>query len=199
VSIDRAKAKRDTNRVARWLHVYTSMIALLLVLFFGLTGITLNHPSWTFGASPTVSTQTGSLPFAVIKDGRVDFLSIAEFARSQYSVKGALANYEATTTDGVMAFKKPGYSADLLFKTDGTYALNVEQQGFVAVMNDLHKGRDATSSWAWVIDVAAVFLVFIALTGLVMQMFLRKRRRSAFTTAGVGCVITVVLIWFTLR
>ena len=33
----------------RWIHVYTSMISLLIVLFFGLTGITLNHPKWTFG------------------------------------------------------------------------------------------------------------------------------------------------------
>ena len=41
--------KRGIHRWSRWIHVYTSMVALLIVLFFGVTGITLNHPKWTFG------------------------------------------------------------------------------------------------------------------------------------------------------
>ncbi len=39
------QTKRNTHRWARWIHVYTSMVALVVVLFFGITGITLNHPS----------------------------------------------------------------------------------------------------------------------------------------------------------
>ncbi len=42
--------KRETHRWARLIHVYTSMIALLVVLFFAVTGLTLNHPEWTFGS-----------------------------------------------------------------------------------------------------------------------------------------------------
>jgi hypothetical protein len=30
----------------RWLHIYTSMVSLVAVLFFALTGVTLNHPDW---------------------------------------------------------------------------------------------------------------------------------------------------------
>jgi hypothetical protein len=33
---------------------------------------------------------------------------------------------------------------------------------------------------------------------MVMQLFLRKRRRSAFAVAAVGAVTMVVLIWITL-
>ena len=43
------RRKQATSRWVRWIHVYTSMISLLIVLFFGLTGITLNHPKWIFG------------------------------------------------------------------------------------------------------------------------------------------------------
>ena len=35
----------------RWLHVYLSMISLAVVLFFSVTGITLNHPDWFFDAA----------------------------------------------------------------------------------------------------------------------------------------------------
>src|SRR3954452_4984480 len=33
----------------RWLHIYLSMFGLATILFFGVTGITLNHPDWFFG------------------------------------------------------------------------------------------------------------------------------------------------------
>ena len=32
-----------------WLHIYLSMFGLAAVLFFSVTGITLNHPDWVFG------------------------------------------------------------------------------------------------------------------------------------------------------
>src|SRR4051795_2692074 len=35
----------------RWLHIYLSMFGLAAVLFFSVTGITLNHPAWFFGES----------------------------------------------------------------------------------------------------------------------------------------------------
>ena len=36
-------------RLMRWLHIYLSMLGLAAVLFFSVTGITLNHPDWVFG------------------------------------------------------------------------------------------------------------------------------------------------------
>ena len=35
------------NRWSRTFHVYVSMGCMLIVAFFALTGLTLNHPSWT--------------------------------------------------------------------------------------------------------------------------------------------------------
>ncbi len=192
-------AKRATQRWARWLHVYTSMIALLIVLFFGITGITLNHPSWTFGEAVERTTTNGVLPVdPTFDDGSVDWLTVAEYVRSNHDVTGSVSDFSLEGSEGSIRFVNPGYSADVFFDTtDSSFELIVEQQGFVAAMNDLHKGRDTDSTWRWVIDVSAGFLVLISLTGLVMQLFLRKRRRSAFITAGVGTVITVALIWAT--
>ena len=34
----------------RWLHIYSSMFGLVAILFFSVTGILLNHPSWTLGS-----------------------------------------------------------------------------------------------------------------------------------------------------
>ena len=195
-----ARVKRGTHRWARWLHVYTSMVALLVVLFFGLTGITLNHPTWTFGDQVDVTTVTGQLPFEpTLANGSVDYLTISEYVREEYGVGGAVDSFDTTGADGSIAYRNAGYAADLLFDTEtGEFDLTVEQQGWVAVMNDLHKGRDTGSAWKWVIDIAAGFLVVISLTGLTMQFFLRKRRRSALISAGVGAAALALLTWFTL-
>lgn len=177
------------------------MIAFLLILFFGITGITLNHPTWTFGDGLTTSTLNGTLPMTpVLADGTPDYLLISEFARSELAVHGSVDSFE--TLDGVIgiSYRNPGYAAELFVQeANGSYELTVEQAGWVAAMNDLHKGRDTGTGWRWVIDLSAGFLVLVSLSGLLMQFFLRRRRRSAFISVGVGAAISLLVIMWVLR
>lgn len=183
----------------RWIHVYSSMISMLVVLFFGLTGITLNHPNWTFGQNPTNDVHTGTLPAGWDNNGTIDFLNISEYVRNHYGVKGAVADYSATSTDGLITYAAPGYAADLTFAVPaGTFKLTIEQQGVLAVMNDIHKGRDTDASWGWVIDVSGGFLVLVALSGLGIQLFQKKRRRSALLIATGATLVTLLLIYVAL-
>ena len=194
------RRKQATARWVRWVHVYTSMISLLVVLFFGLTGITLNHPDWTFGGSATKDTHTGTLPAGWYDNGTIDFLNVSEYVRNSYDVKGAVADYTNSATTGSISFKAPGYAADLIFDVpSGAFTLTIVQQGFVAVMNDIHKGRDTDSSWGWVIDVSGGFLVVVAVTGLGIQIFQKKRRRSSLLIAGLATAVTLVLIYIAMR
>ena len=105
-----------------------------------------------------------------------------------------------TGNDGTINYAGPGYTASLKFTVDsGAYTLNVTEDGLVAVMNDLHKGRDSDKSWKWVIDVSAVFLVLVSLSGLLIQLFQRKRRTRALIVAAAGLLVTVVFIWFAVQ
>ena len=141
--------KAVAQRWLRLVHVYSSMAALLVVLFFGITGLTLNHPEWTLGFDTTTSTTTASLPDgAVADDGSVDLLVVSEHLRSDEGVRGEITDY-ATTADGAhLTYRGPGYAADVeVDAAAGTYELSTEQQGIVGILNDLHKGRDTDSSW----------------------------------------------------
>lgn len=197
---DIAKAKRATNKWSRLIHVYTSMAALLLVLFFGITGITLNHPTWSIGDSSTTSTKTGVLPMSPTANGTVDYLTVSEYARNDLGVSGQVEGFDSTGSSASIRYRQPGYAADLTFSTTtGEYELVTEQQGmFWGVMNDLHKGRHAGTSWKWLIDIAGLLLVVISISGLVMQLFLRKRRTAALIVSGVGVVVMLILIWITI-
>lgn len=186
---------RGTKRWTRWLHVYSSMIALLVVLFFGATGITLNHPEWTFGLDSTTESYAGFLPDSWLdQSGEIEFLVISEFLRETYDVDGQVSDYGSDATTGFISYAGPGYSAAVFFDPEsGEYELTIEEQGFVAVLNDLHKGRDTDSSWNWLIDASGVLLIAIALTGLGLQLFMKKRRTSALVVVGVGVLAAVVL------
>lgn len=187
--------KRRSHHWFRWLHVYISMFSLLIMIFFGLTGITLNHPSWTFGDETSLETLRGSLPSTSVVDGEVELLAVSEYIRAEHDVKGEVSDFAVAGTSGTISYKAPGYGAELIFDTaDLDYSVTIQQQGFVAVMNDLHKGRDADTGWRWVIDASGALLVAIGLTGLGIQFFLRKRRFSALTVSAVGGVATIVLI-----
>lgn len=187
------------QRWSRIVHAYASMIALLLVLFFGITGITLNHPEWTFGDEPTTTTETGTFDFEVAPDGTTDYLAASEALRDQYGISAPVSDYQTTGEQASISYRAPGYAADATFSTaTGEYRVTIEQQGFVGVMNDLHKGRDATSSWRWTIDVAGGVLVLIAASGLLLQLVLKRRRRSAIVVAALGAIATLGLIALTL-
>jgi hypothetical protein len=195
-----AKLKRKTHFWLRWTHVYTSMISLIIVMFFGITGITLNHPDWTFGTEAQATTDTGILPVDAITDGEVEFLVVSEFVRNTHGVKGHVTNFGTDGAEGTISFKNPGYGAEIFFNIDsGTYSLSQNSQGWVTAMNDLHKGRDSNTAWRWVIDVSGGLLVLISVTGLGIQFFLRKRRLSALSLSIIGAVLSAAFIWIALR
>ncbi len=193
------RARRRTQawgRWSRWLHVYTSMISLLVVLFFGITGLTLNHPTWSIFGGPSSRTVTGTLPAGFDDGSEVDLLTVAEYVRDHDGVRGSVADRQIGDDQGTLSFKSPGYAAALVFaRPSGDYTLTIESQGLLGTLNDLHKGRDTGSKWKWLIDVSAIFLVVVAITGLGIQIFQKKRRRRALAfAAGFGLLSLIFLV-----
>jgi hypothetical protein len=170
------------------------MSALLLVLFFGATGITLNHPEWTLGFETTTSHVSGTLPpGSVSATGEPEFLAISEHIRAEQNVRGTVTEFGRTGTGGYISYRGPGYAADATIDlTTNTYQASVEQQGLIGIANDLHKGRNTSASWGWLIDVVGAFLVFIALSGLLLQLVLKKRRRLTVSIAALVAVVCAV-------
>lgn len=180
------------HTVLRWLHIYTSMVSLLIVLFFAATGVTLNHPGWLAGER--TEEVTGTLPAAWKTPQGIDWLVVDEHLRATRGVHGTVADRRADDREGALTFRAPGYSADCFIDVhDGSYRLTVSYQGAVGVLNDLHRGRDAGRAWAWLIDVAGVFLVLLSLTGLGLLWYLKKVRLKGLLTLVAGAVLVLAL------
>lgn len=192
--------KARTHVWLRWLHTYTSMISLLVVLFFSLTGITLNHPDWAFGGADVRREVTGTLPTGWIQDGQVNWLAVAEELRAKQGLHGRAEDTRVDGNEASLSFRAPGYSADAFIDTrTGKYTVNVEAQGAVAVLNDLHRGRDAGGAWAWLIDLSGAFLTLVSLTGLGILLYLKKTRVKALAAMLGAAVLVVVLARLAIR
>lgn len=182
------------HSLLRWLHLYLSMISMLLILFFAVTGLTLNHPEWTFGEKDAQSEIHGTFPTAALSGPSVDWVTLDEFLRKTDGVHGSLTDHQATDGAGSLAFRAPGYTADCSFEKTGEFTLTVVRSGFVGAMNDFHRGHDSGKAWPWVIDVCGATLSLIALTGIGLMLYLKRARRTALITLGVACAVVVGLL-----
>lgn len=179
----------------RWLHIYSSMLSLIVVLFFSVTGITLNHPEWILGGAESRQEYTGQLPSTWKTGSEVDWVQVIEYLRAEHGLKGKAHDNRNDDYEASVTYSAPGYSADAFIQMEtGQYSLAVAAQGTVAVLNDFHRGRDTGTAWRWLIDISGAFLVLVALTGLGMLLYLKKIRPGALVTVAVGGVVMVALM-----
>jgi len=188
--------RQRTAIVSRWLHLYLSMVSFTVVLFFAATGLTLNHAEW-FSQHEQTTRYQGTVPPALLHesgDGQPDKLGIVELLRNTHKIHGAVSDFRVEDSQISVSFKGPGYAADsFIDAASGHYDLTETRNGFIAVMNDLHKGRDTGKVWSVVIDVSAVLLVLVSLSGLVLLWFVYKRRSSGLILAAIAGVICWLL------
>ena len=122
-------------------------------------------------------------------------LDIVEHIRAADKVHGAVSDFRVEADQISVSFKAPGYAADAFLDSHtGRYDLTITSNGFVAVLNDLHKGRDAGAAWGWLIDASAVLLTLVSLTGLLLLFFVYKRLLSGLLLAAAG-LVACWLIW----
>jgi hypothetical protein len=184
----------------RWLHIYLSMLGFTALAFFGATGVTLNHPTWFGIAADRVDRLEGRVDTMWLggtPQALTDKLAVVEFLRAAHGLKGIVSEFRTDEFECFVAFKGPGYAADAFIERGtGHYDLTVSQHGAVALLNDLHKGRDSGVAWGTVIDVSGVLMVVSAATGLVLLLSLKRRRTAGLVTAVVGTVaLVVVFVW----
>lgn len=185
--------KRTVAEWSRWLHIYLSMFSFVIVLFFSVTGLTLNHLDW-FPEKEVLQEADGRLNVAwvnAVDTAQVKKLEIVEFLRASYHVKGQLNDFRIDETECSISFQGPGYTADIFVdRSKGTFHLSERSLGVIAWANDLHKGRDTGQGWKWVIDFSAIFMTVISITGLILLLFIKKKRANGllWLVLGIGAI-----------
>ena len=192
--------KRKIAMLARWLHIYLSMISFAIIFFFAITGLTLNHAD-KFGDQLHSTQGKGKMNTGWVNapdTTKIAKLEIVEFLRQKNNITAAMSDFRIDDAQVSVSFKGPGYEADIFIDREtGAYDITKTNAGFVGVINDLHKGRDTGKAWSVLIDVAAILMTLVSLTGMVLMLFIKRKRVAGFIVAGLGLFFAylVYAIW----
>lgn len=184
-------------RWVRPVHTYSSMLMLLIMLFFTATGLTLNNRQWLPESVPEQETEL-VLPesFATTALWQQDPLLAAgqvwQWLKAEQQLAGGEVRFDWTADEGVLFIdvKRPGgYSLAEVIPEEGTVLVTQRGFGWMAVLNDLHMGRYAGPAWSWFIDVSAAVMLLFTLTGFWLVLPMRRKRGRLLAATGLGCVL----------
>ena len=109
--------------------------------------------------------------------------------------RARLPTHQATLTqDGDFLFvdyRTPGATVSIEIDQVLQEAIGeTTDYGFVAMINDLHKARDTTILWKWLLDISSVLLVLFSLAGFVLLLPNKFRFKRV---AGYSLAATLLL------
>jgi len=187
--------KHIVRVIAHWAllaHIYISTAGFMLALFFGATGLTLNHQD--FGLSdPRIAKSEITLDKSLVETP--DQAAIELCLRQKLGIRSPSTDYHDDPEQIQITFAAPGARTVVTInRADGSAEVEKESRGLLGKLGDLHKGFDTGGVWFWAIDVAALLLVVSSLTGMVTLIALRARRRGGFIVCGLG-ILTVIVIY----
>lgn len=188
------------RQMQQW-HWISAALCLAALLLFSITGVTLNHAG-SIGAEPKVTNRHETLPGELLRglpaaEGETVPAQLGRWIESTFGLDVAGRNGE--WSEGELYISAPGPGRDAWVSIDlasGAAEFEQTSRGWLAWLNDLHKGRHTGAVWRLFIDVVAIACVVFALTGLALLMLAARQRRGTWPTVGAGVGLLVLLMIF---
>ena len=189
------------QQMRRW-HWISSAICLASLLLFAVTGFTLNHAA-QIEAKPKVATRKAVLPAPLLAqiaapalEGKAPLPApVAVWLKAQTGAQTAGRAAEWTDDEATVSMPRPGGDAWVtLDRHSGAIEYETTSRGAVALLNDLHKGRNAGPVWRLFIDVFAFACLVFTATGLVLLALHAKLRASTWPLVAAGVALPLILV-----
>ena len=205
--IARAQADADPNRRAWWLktlhrwHWISSAVSLVALLLFAATGITLNHAA-QIEAEAHVVNVNDTLPASVLRTLQGERAADAplpaparDWIAQELGIDTAGRSTEWSDGEAYVSLPRPGGDAWLsIDRATGAIEYERTDRGWIAWLNDLHKGRNTGAVWRWFIDLFAVACLLFALTGLWLLQLHARQRGKTWPLVALGVALPTLLI-----
>ncbi len=197
----------DQQRRAFWLrhlhqwHWVSSALCLMAMLLFAASGITLNH-SAQIEAHPQISKKTAhvaapllqQLALAQHNNSQALPQGVRDWLKSQLAIRVEQQVPEWSPEEVYVALPRPGGDAWLrIGLDDGALEYELIDRGWIAYINDLHKGRNTGVMWNYMIDAFAVLCLIFCMTGFFLLKMHAKNRPSTWPVVVFGVVLPLLM------
>ncbi|RPE77254.1 PepSY-associated TM helix domain-containing protein [Vulcaniibacterium tengchongense] len=181
-------------------HWISSAVCLVAMLLFAATGITLNHAA-KIEAEPTTLNRTVPMPPSLLKalgareEGSAPLpRAVADWLNGVLPVAIGAQPAEWSAEEVYLALPRPGGDAWLsIDRATGEVEYERTDRGWIAYLNDLHKGRNTGAAWRWFIDVFALACLVFCVTGLCLLQMHARQRRATWPVVGLGLLLPLLL------
>lgn len=181
-------------------HWISSALCLAGMLLFAITGITLNHAA-QIESRPQVENRSARLPTPLQADLQAAPPAAGLPPALQQWLEGELDlrldGREAEWTEGTLYIGLPRPGGDAWLSLDlasGALEYESTDRGWIAWLNDLHKGRNTGEAWTCFIDAFAGVCVIFSLTGLLLLQRQAAFRPSTWPLTGLGLLLPLLIV-----
>ena len=187
--------RRDFYRHARYVHGWLSAFAFLVLVFFSATGLLLNHPDW-FEPAKEETTTNIQLPDQLIKsienkENPSD--DILQYVRQKQDLVGRFKSSEVLDGEVMIHLESPAGSSDVWAILDtGEVEITQKPASTVSLLNELHRGKNASPSWSLLIDISAILILLLSIAGYILFLSIKTR---LITHLSLTAVSIALLIW----
>ena len=162
---------------SRLIHVYVSMALLTLMVFFSVTGVTLNHPEWFADNKAHVDELEFQLPRSLL--GAEHQGELIKYLHQQRWFTGKRFTLERDDYELFISDKGPGTHLAITIDLESAEVfVEKTNYGVWAKLNDLHKGRNSGALWRFIIDISAILMILFSMTGLVLALAQRRVNKT---------------------
>ncbi|HEY0295649.1 MAG TPA: PepSY-associated TM helix domain-containing protein [Bordetella sp.] len=170
-------------------------------MLFAITGLTLNNAE-RIESKPRVTVRQAALPADVLAAANQAAASkpatlpapLAGWLRREWRIDTDDHKPEWSPDEVYVSLPRPGGDAwtSVDLKT-GQARYEVTDRGWIAYLNDLHKGRNTGRAWSWFIDFFSIACLVFALTGLLLLKMHASKRAATWPMVGLGVLIPLLL------
>jgi uncharacterized protein len=196
----RQSPKQNFYRYCRLVHGWLSAFAFLVLCFFSITGILLNHPEWAGDTAPAPIEKKFTLEEDELRqliDAEEPELVLPDIAAKRIALKGAFTGGSQVGNEVFVRLQGVRGLTDLRasFVTRQVTVV-VEPAPTLNILNELHRGERAGTTWRLFIDAIAIVLVVLSIIGYLIFLSIRFRLRTALIlTLASGIGVWALFAW----
>lgn len=173
-----------TNRWARWLHLYSGVPVVMAMVFYAITGFTLNHPNFNLGESQKTSFEI-ELPASVKhadweNQPNLSSLQLLHWLDTEHNLRGVELEIEWDDGDQLLIIEMTNPSGAKTVEAyieDGIAEVFRRELSLVSTLNNLHRSKHVTGLWKNLSDLAAICMLVFCLSGIYL-IFINKTQRT---------------------